>query len=143
MEKMATSFHLNLTEEKRKLARALYRDTTEVDVINSIREIDQAGVRLGIPVEIEFLEPLKVALHKFDVEARTFKGHLYPTREAAKADEVRTREEQEKKIKDAFDSVKKGTSQVLNGTARIIKFFLYCLIGLGVFGLVVAVVKLS
>lgn len=143
IEQMANFFHLNLIEEKRRMVRALYRDTTEIDVINSIREIDQIGVRLGIPVESEFMEPLKVALHKFDVEARTFKRHLYPTREAAKAEEVRTREEQEKKIKDAFDSVKKVTSQVLYGTARIIKFFLYCLIGLGIFGLIAAVVKLS
>ena len=123
IEQVAKLFHLDLLREKRKLVLAAYKDSTEADVITSIREIEELGARLGMPVESEFLKPLKALLEQFDVKARTFKsslypkGRLYPTREDAK----RAQEEEKKKFKEAFAPVK-------NSLTMIIKGFLYLLI---------------
>ena len=114
IDQTAKFFHLNLPREKRKLVLAAYKDSTEADVKNSIREIEELGARLGLPVEGEFLIPLKVLLTQFDVNARTFKGHLYPTRDGAKrAREIRAKE--------SVDFVK-------NGAVRVVKAFLYFVI---------------
>lgn len=95
IERVATYFHLDLTQEKRDRISVLCIGTTEETILDAIRNVGEAGQRMGILVESEFLASLHERLRILDIDARTVDGRLYPTRDQARAEEVQIREARE------------------------------------------------
>jgi hypothetical protein len=96
IERVATYFHLDLTQQKRDRISVLCVGTTEETILDAIRNVGEAGQHLGIFIESEFLAPLHERLRILDINARTVEGRLYPTRDQARTEEVQIREARER-----------------------------------------------
>lgn len=134
LERVATYFHLDLTQEKRDRVNVLCIGTTEETIIDAIRNVGEAGQRLGILVESEFIASLHERLRIFDTDARTVDGRLYPTRDQARAEAVQIREAHERARADKVQAaVDKAKSDVVHGFRQVGKYLVF--ISLGTLGI--------
>ncbi len=113
LERVAAFFHLDLAGEKKARIRRLIRTGDEKAMRESIRQVNEAGQRLGIAVEDEFLEPLNQRLAKVDLIARTVEGTVYPTREEAQAAAARLKAERAEKVREVLGKAKRGSIRVV------------------------------
>lgn len=139
IERVAAFFHLDLAQEKRKRISALCTGETKEEINDAVQKVEDAGQRLGVLVESEFLAPLRGRLRSLDIAARTVDGQLYPTKELALVATMQkelalvatkqSRKEQKKA------DIKTIEIEVTEAARQIGKFLVFILLGIAAVGL--------
>ncbi len=140
IERVADFFHLDLRQEKRDRIAILCTGSTEEAITEAIRKVGDAGQWLGVPIEDEYLTPLRERLRLMDEAARLVDGRLYPTRDAARAEESRIRDAEARVKADAakataeLDAANFKTVEIGEAARQIAKYLVFAL-GVGAVGL--------